>query len=159
MTQVMTADLYAMVKMGEESGESSEAGFCDEGTLTENADGTATCTMVEEGPFDSLDMGSGESGMSFTDIGNGLVRVALPTVAMKKELGADEEMDEETKQMVLAFFEGHSITLTISGAEVTDTNMTRAADGKSASQVIPMLDLINGTVDLPDELFAVVRAP
>ncbi|MFD1253774.1 hypothetical protein DEVEQU_00512 [Devosia equisanguinis] len=159
MTQVMTADLYAMVKMGEESGESSEAGFCDEGTLTENADGTATCTMVEEGPFASLDMGSGEGGMSFTDIGNGLVRVALPTVAMKKELGADEEMDEETKQMVLAFFEGHSITLTISGAEVTDTNMTRAADGKSASQVIPMLDLINGTVDLPDELFAVVRAP
>ena len=159
MTPGMTADLYAMVKMGEESGESSEAGFCDEGTLTENADGTATCTMVEEGPFDSLDMGSGESGMSFTDIGNGLVRVALPTVAMKKELGADEEMDEETKQMVLAFFEGHSITLTISGAEVTDTNMTRAADGKSASQVIPMLDLINGTVDLPDELFAVVRAP
>jgi hypothetical protein len=37
--------------------------------------------------------------------------------------------------------------------------MTLAGDGKSAEQVIPFLDLINGTAELPDELYAVVRAP
>ncbi len=159
MTQTMSADLYAMVKMSEESGESQEAGFCDEGTLTENADGTATCSIVEEGPFADLDLGQDEGGMTFTEAGPGLVRIALPTADMTSELGVDDEMDEETKQMMLAFFEGHNITVTFTGTEITDTNMTRAADGKSVSHVIPMLDLINGTLELPTELYAVVRAP
>ncbi len=159
MIQTMSADLYAMVKMSEESGESTEAGFCDEGDLTENADGSATCSIVEEGPFPDLDLGQDEGGMTFTDAGPGLVRIALPTADMTAGLGVDDEMDEETRQMVLAFFEGHNITVSFSGTEVTDTNMTRAADGRSASQVISMTELINGTLDIPAELYAVVRAP
>ncbi len=159
MTQTMSADLYSMVKMSAESGESTEAGFCDESDLTENADGSATCSIVEEGPFDDLDLGQDEGGMRFTEAGPGLVRIAILTADMTSELGVDDEMDEETKQMVVAFFEGHNLTLSFSGLEVTDTNMTKSGDGKSASQVIPMLDLINGTLDLPAELYAVVRAP
>ncbi len=159
MTQVMGADIYAMVKMGEESGDTEEAGFCDEGTLTETADGGATCIIVEEGAFADLDLGQDEGGMRFTEAGPGLVRVALPTADMKAELGADEDMDAETKQMVDAFFAGRTLTVSVSGAEVVDTNMSRSDDGKTASEAIPMLDLINGTAELPDELFAVVLAP
>lgn len=159
MTQTMSADLYGMVKMQAEGAESEEPGFCDEGTLTENTDGSATCSIIEEGPFADLDLGQNEGGMSFADAGPGLVRIALPTAEMTSELGVDEQMDEETRQMVLAFFEGHNITVSFSGAEVVDTNMTRAADGKSASQAIPMTGLINGTLDIPAELYAVVRAP
>ncbi|WIY52958.1 hypothetical protein O9Z70_16165 [Devosia sp. YIM 151766] len=159
MTQTMGAELYAMVKMGAESEDSDESGFCDDGVLSENADGSATCSMTEEGPFADLDLGQEEGGMRFTEAGPGLVRIALPTEDMKAEMGLDEDLDEDTMQMVVAFFEGHNITVSFSGAEVVDTNMNRAADGRSASQAIPMLDLINGTLDLPDELYAVVRAP
>jgi hypothetical protein len=36
--------------------------------------------------------------------------------------------------------------------------MDLSSDKKSAETVLPFLDLINGTSDLPDELYAVVRA-
>lgn len=160
MTQVMGADFYAMVNMSEESGEMDEGSFCgDEGTLTENADGSGTCTMVEEGPFDSLDLGQEAGGITFAAAGPGLVRVALPTDEMMEGMDAEEDMDEESRQMMEAFFAGRTITIGISGAQVVETNMTLSGDGRRAEQVIPLLDLVNGTADLPDELFAVVRAP
>ncbi|WP_297102922.1 hypothetical protein [uncultured Devosia sp.] len=159
MTQVMGADVYSMVKMSAESGEDDADSFCAEGTLTENADGSATCTIVEEGNFADLDLGQNEGGMSFSEAGPGLVRVALPTADMQAELGAEDDMDEQTRQMVEAFFEGRTMTIAVSGAEIVDTNMTLSADKTRAEQVIDMLDLINGAADLPDELFAVVRAP
>ena len=159
MTQVMGADVYAMVKMGAEGEGASEDGFCAEGELTENADGSATCTITEEGDFADLDLGQDEGGMTFTEAGPGLVRVALPTADMQAELGADDEMDEETRQMVEAFFEGRTMTIAISGAEIVESNMTISGDKTRAEQVIDMLALINGSADLPEELFAVVRAP
>lgn len=159
LTQIMSADIYAMVAMSADSGEENGDSFCAEGELTENANGSATCVVTEEGAFAELSMGKGEGAMVFTSAGPGLVRVALPTAEMKAEIGADDEMDEETRQMVEAFFTGHSITIRLSGAEVVDTNMTLAADRRSAETVLPFLDLINGTAELPEELFAVVRAP
>ena len=159
MTQVMGADVYAMVKMGAEGEGASEDSFCAEGELTENADGSATCTITEEGAFADLDLGQDEGGMTFTEAGPGLVRVALPTADMQAELGADDEMDEETRQMVEAFFEGRTMTIAISGAEIVESNMTISGDKTRAEQVIDMLALINGSADLPAELFAVVRAP
>ena len=159
MTQVMGADVYAMVKMGAEGEGASEDSFCAEGELTENADGSATCTITEEGAFADLDLGQDEGGMTFTEAGPGLVRVALPTADMQAELGAQDEMDEETRQMVEAFFEGRTMTIAISGAEIVESNMTISADKTKAEQVIDMLALINGAADLPDEIFAVVRAP
>lgn len=159
MTQVMGADVYAMVKMGAEGEGAGEDSFCAEGELTENADGSATCTITEEGAFADLDLGQDEGGMTFTEAGPGLVRVALPTADMQAELGAQDEMDEETRQMVEAFFEGRTMTIAISGAEIVESNMTISADKTKAEQVIDMLALINGAADLPDEIFAVVRAP
>lgn len=159
MTQTMGADFYAMVKMSAESGETGSDEFCAEGDLTENADGSATCVITEEGPFADLSMGEGEEAMVFAPAGPGLVRVTLPTAKMTSEMGVEEEMDADTRQMIEAFFAGHAITIRVSGAEVVETNMSLAADKRSAEQVLPFLDLINGTADLPDELFAVVRAP
>lgn len=162
MTQVMGADFYTMIKqsMAETANDpNAEAEFCDGGTITEHADGSATCLIEEEGPFADLTLGEDETAIAFTSAGPDLVRVSLPTADMKREIGADEAMDAETRQMVEAFFTGHAITVRFSGAEVTETNMTLSADKTSAEQVIPFLDLINGTVELPDELYAVVRVP
>lgn len=160
VTQVMAADFYAMVKMNAEGDQAAGADeFCAEGKLDERADGSATCTVVEEGPFADLKLGDDEPSIVFASAGPGLVRVSLPTAEMKSEVGAGEDIDAETKQMLEAFFKDRAITVRFSGGEITETNMTLAGDRKSAEQAIPFLDLINGTVELPDELFAVVRVP
>lgn len=158
-TSTMGAEIYTMVKAQSAgaSSEDSEDGFCQEegAQLTENADGSATCVQTMQGKFDELDLGE-DGSASFTVVSPGVVRVAFKTEDMKSELGTDEQ-DEQTKAMMLSLFEGHAITIRIGGREVIDTNMTLAGDRKSAETVIPFLDLINGTVDLPDELFAVVK--
>ena len=148
-TSTMGADFYAMAKAGMAGSEEGEDGFCQEegSVLTENADGSATCVLVEEGAFTELEVGEGEDGAKFEVVSPGVVRVSLNTEDIKSEVGAAEQ-DEETKQMMQAFF---------SGVEVTETNMTRTDDGKAAEIVIPFLDLINGTLELPEELYATVR--
>jgi len=158
-TSVMGADFYAMAKAGAASGETkTEDGFCQEegAQLTENADGSATCVLTVEGKFADLKLDEGEDGATFTVVSPGVVKVAFKTDDMKGELGT-EGQDEQTKQMMIAFFEGHSIIIRIRGKEVTDTNMTLSDDKTSAEVVIPFLDLINGTIDLPDELYATVK--
>jgi len=158
-TSVMGADVYAMMKAGAGSDDSGDDGFCKEAgaTLTENADGSATCLLVVEGPFAELnDADAKDDGAKFEVVSPGVVKVSFTTEDMKGELGT-EGQDEETKAMMQQFFEGHSITIRIKGKEVVDTNMTKAGDGKSAEIVIPFLDLINGTVELPPELYATVK--
>ena len=158
MTQEMGAEFYSMIKQGAAAGQTTQdAEFCADGELTENADGGATCINMEEGPFADLTMGEDEENVVFTSAGPGLVRVSLPTEEMKGEIGADEAIDEQTKAMMTGLFEGHAITVRFSGGEIVETNMTLAGDKKSAEQVIPFMDLINGDVDLPDELYAVVK--
>lgn len=156
-TSVMGADIYSMVKAGANSGDSSssDGDFCKEegATLTENADGSATCTLVVEGDFAKI-KGEGDDGAKFEVVSPGVVKVSFSTEQMKGEIGADEQ-DEQTKAMMQQFFEGHSITIRIKGKEILDTNMQRK-DG-AAEVVIPFLDLINGTADLPAELYATVK--
>lgn len=159
LTQTMDADFYAMVKMSADEAEGASEGFCDEGTLTETSDGGAVCVVSQEGDFASLDVTKEDGGVTFESAGPGLVRVTLPTKDMQAEVGADEDMDAETRQMVEAFFAGRTLTIKVAGAEVVETNMTISADKSFASQEIMMLDLINGAANLPEELFAVVRTP
>jgi hypothetical protein len=56
-----------------------------------------------------------------------------------------------------AFFTGHALTFRVRGNDIVETNMTEASDGKSAETVVPFIDIINGTANLPDELYAVVK--
>ena len=86
-----------------------------------------------------------------------MVRVSLRTARMKTEIGADEAMDDETRKMVEAFFAGRGATVRFSGLEITDTNMDLSSDGRSAQQKIQFLDLLRGTADLPEEVYAVVQ--
>jgi len=150
----MGADIYSMVKAGASSEDAGE-GFCQEegSVLVENADGSATCTLIVEGDFAQIG-GQGEDGAKFEVVSPGVVKVSLSTESMKGELGNTEE-DEQTKAMMQQFFEGHAITIRVKGKEVLDTNMDRK-DGV-AEKVIPFLDLINGTTNLPAELYATVR--
>lgn len=157
-TMVMGADFYAMAKAGMASeGEGSE-GFCEEegAVLTENADGSATCTMVKEGSFADLQLGE-DDGAKIEVVSPGQVKVSFSTADLQSEVAGGEAQDEETKAMMAAFFEGHNITIRVSGKEITDSNMTISPDRKSAELVIPFLDLINGTAELPSEVFATVK--
>ena len=158
-TMTMGADFYAMAKAGMASAEGSEEGFCEEegAVLTENDDGSATCTMVSEGTFDELRTGDGDESVKFETVGPGLVRASLSTTEMTSEVTGGAEQDEQTKAMMQAFFEGHNITIRVSGKEILDTNMTIAADRKSAEIVIPFLGLLDGTAELPPEIFATVK--
>lgn len=158
MTQEMGADFYTMIKASAAEDETASSDdFCAEGELTENSDGSATCVITSEGAFADLTFGEDEEAVTFAPAGPNLVRVALPMEEMKGELGADETLDEETQQMIEAFFAGHAVTVRFSGVEVVESNMEISADKTTAEEVIPFLDLLNGTAELPDELYAVVR--
>jgi hypothetical protein len=166
-TAVVGADFYPMMKAGmAQAGAATdgaaaapaEPGFCEEegDVLTENADGSATCVSIKEGTL--AELGEGDDAPKFEVVSPGVVKVSFSTEQMAGELGADETMDEETKAMMQAFFEGHNITIRIKGKEVTAVEgMTIGADKTSADIAIPFLDLINGTVSLPPNLSATVK--
>lgn len=158
-SMTMGAEFYPMVKQMAEAPAEGEAsdGFCvEEGdVLTENADGSATCVSVKEGEFSVLSGSDGPSeDATFTVVSPGIVRVAFSTENMSSQV--TEGQDEETAQMMKAYLDGHNVTIRIKGNKVIETNMTLSDDGKAAEIVIPFLGLIDGTANLPKELFAVV---
>lgn len=160
VTQVMAPDFYGMVKASNAESESGIDRFCPEGTLTEAADGSATCIFTAEGSFAELaGIGDEADAVTFAPAGPGLVRIGLPTATMVSGLGAEDGVDAETRQMVEAYFAGHTITIRMSGAEVVDTNLEIGKDRKSAETTLPILDLIKGGAAVPQEFFAVVRVP
>jgi hypothetical protein len=158
MTMTMGADIYAMMKSANTAETKPEDKFCakDGEQLTENSDGSATCVASSEGAFADLKFDEGDSKPVFTVVSPGLVRVAFPTKNMAGDLGKDNS-DPQTAAMMKQMFEGHFVTLRISGKQVTDTNMTISDDKTAAEIKIPFLDLIEGTAKLPEELYAVVQ--
>lgn len=159
MTMTMGADIYSMMKAADTKDAKPEDKFCgkENEELTENADGTATCVSTTEGTFADLAFDEGGSKPTFTVVSPGLVRVAVPTKDMMGNLGKSDEQDEQTKAMMQQMFDGHFLTLRFSGVEVTDTNMTLSDDHTAAEMKIAFTDLLNGTAELPEELYAVVK--
>ncbi|WP_404400761.1 hypothetical protein [Pelagibacterium halotolerans] len=156
MTTSVSNDVYTMIEQQAEEGGDE---FCPDGEVIAG-DTTTDCVVTSEGTFAELDLGNEEDGgPEITAIGNGQVRVSLPTGELNEEIsqGMGEEEDPEMMAMVAAMFEGHYITFNVSGGEIVDTNMDRAEDGMSASYQIPFADLMQGTLELPDELYAVVQ--
>lgn len=169
------ADFYPMIKQmaaagGGEAAKSS-SDFCKKygEQLTENADGSATCVTTKEGEFATLtadDDGSPSDDASFTEVSPGVIRVAFKTSDMKSQVtegagggAAAPTSDAETAQalaMIKPYFEGHTISITIKGKKITETNMTASGDGTSATTEIPFNDLLDGKATVPDELYAVV---
>ncbi len=157
MTMTMGADIYSMLKTAGNSSAPDGEKFCaKEGEqLTENSDGSATCTSTEDGKFADLSFEEGDSKPAFTVVSPGVVRVAFPTKDMAGDLGKDAS-DEQSQAMLKQMFDNHFVTIRVTGKAVTDSNMTISDDKTAAEIKIPFLDLINGTADLPDELYAVV---
>ena len=158
MTMTMGADIYSMMKTADTSSGKDDDKFCakDGEQLTENADGSATCVASSEGTFDELKFDEGDSKPTFQTVSPGVVRVAFPTKNMAGDLGKDNS-DPQTAAMMKQMFEGHFVTLRITGKQVTDSNMTINGDKTAAEIKIPFLDLIEGTAKLPEELYAVVQ--
>ncbi|MCD7058532.1 hypothetical protein [Pelagibacterium xiamenense] len=156
MTTSVSNDVYTMIEQQADEGGDE---FCPDGEVVAG-DATTECIVTSEGAFDELDLGDGEDGGPRIEaIGNGQVRVSLPTGELNEEIsqGMGEEQDAEMMAMVSAMFEGHYITFNVSGGEIVDTNMDLAEDGMAASYQIPFADLMQGTLELPDELYAVVQ--
>ena len=158
MTMVMGADIYAMMKSADTANQKPEDKFCaKEGeTLTENADGSATCVATSEGTFADLKFDEGDSKPTFTVVSPGVVRASFPTKDMAGDLGKDNS-DPQTAAMMKQMFDGHYVTLRITGRQISESNMTINGDKTAAEMKIAFLDLINGTAKLPDELYAVVQ--
>jgi hypothetical protein len=158
MTMTMAADIYGMLK-GAAAGQTSGDKFCNKEheKLTENADGSATCTSTEEGAFADLSFEEGGRHPTFTLVSAGLVRVSIPTAGMAGALGQKgAASDAQQEAMITKMFDGHFVTIRVSGKQITDTNLTLSDDKTSAEIKIPFLDLIKGTAKLPEELYAVV---
>ena len=157
MVTSMAADIYQM--MAAQAPEDQEE-FCAEGELIESAE-LIECRVVQSGTFDELDFdteGEGD-GPSIEAVGGGQIRVAFPTGDIAESLAEDTgaQDDPQMQAMITQMFEGHAITMTVSGGTIADTNMEVAADGMSATYEIPFVDLIGGDVELPEEIYAVVQ--
>lgn len=156
-TTTMGAEFYPMIKSMGAEGSDTKSDFCKEAgaTLVENADNSATCTVIVEGNFDQLKTDGPTEDASFTVVSPGVVRVAFKTEDMAGEVTKDQ--DAETAAMMKTYFEGHNATIRVKGREVLETNMTLSEDKTSAEIVIPFVELMDGTLTLPPELFAVVK--
>ena len=161
------ADFYPMIKqMSEAVGEGVNSGpFCakDGEELTENDDGSATCVTTKEGDLATIttgDDGGPSEDASFTEVSPGVIRVAFKTSEMKSQVaegaGGGSAEDAQAMAMIKPYFEGHTISITIKGKKITETNMTASDDGTSATTEIPFNDLLDGKATVPDELYAIV---
>ena len=165
------ADFYPMIKQMAASGGDTKTttDFCkkDGETLTENADGSATCVTVKEGELATLTQGEDggpSDDASFTEVSPGVVRVAFKTSDMKSQVAegagggaeTDKAQADQALAMIKPYFEGHKISITIKGKKITETNMTASGDGTSATTEIPFNDLLDGKATVPDELYAIV---
>ncbi len=162
-TMTVGAEFYPMIKQMAESGgegaKSSDA-FCKEegDVLTENADGSGTCTSVKEGELTTLTSEDGpNSDTSFTVVSPGVVRVAFKTNEVTSQIseGTGGAEDAQTKAMMKTYFEGRTATIRIKGKRITETNMTKVGDN-AAEVVLKFTELFDGTANLPEEFFAVV---
>lgn len=154
MTMTIDKSMYAMV-----NAQDGQSDFCAEGQIIEE-ETVVNCVDVKEGPFDELQFGDNpnpdEPQVTIVAQDGGRVRVTFPTSSIRDQMGEDMS-DPQAQAMMTAMFEGHSMVLRVSGGPIVDTNMELAPDGQSASLTIPFTDLFGGTVELPDEAFAVVQ--
>ena len=155
VTSTMGADIYAMVKAGGNQGDDP---FCQgEGeTLTENEDGSGTCVAISEGEFASLKFDDAGSKPTIVTQDDGTVRIGIPTKGMMGDIGS--ETDAQTQAMMKQMFEGRFLTIRFGGAAIVDSNMEAAPDSDEYVEIkIPFLSLLDGTAELPEELYAVIQ--
>lgn len=135
------------------------AAFCvaeEGGTLT-MTETEARCDILTEGTFaEVFDGDPGEPIPTITDLGDGTARISFPVGAMGADT-AEMRQDPQAAAMLLPMMEGHSFTIRISGAEIVSTNGTLSDDGRSAYFTLPLPEVLNPELQLPETFEAVVR--
>ena len=136
-----------------------EADFCpaEEGGTLELTDTLARCNMLLEGTFAEVftENDDGSPSPTATDRGDGTVRVTFPMGDMTSdmdEMTADPQMAAMFRPMV----EGHSISISVSGAEIVSTNGTLSDDGRRAVISFELVELFEDQPDVPEVFEAVV---
>lgn len=134
--------------------------FCPaaEGGTIELTDTHARCNMLVEGTFAEVFEASedGSPSPTATDLGDGTVRVTFPMgdlTADMDEMTADPQMAAMFRPM----FEGHSISISVSGAEIVSSNGTLSDDGRRATISFELVELFEEQPDVPEVFEAVVR--
>jgi hypothetical protein len=160
LTRTVAASAYSGMKSGPEAALGSS--FCNSqygGVLVENANGSATCTITNEGKFADLQF-DGSEVIHFDSAGAGLVRVSFPMNVVSKRsampMAEEDEAGPQFRARIAPQLAGHYLTLHVDGGMVLDTNMTPAMDGLSAEERISMIDMLSGT-KFPDAFYAIVQ--
>ena len=160
ITTTVPKDLVSLADI-----ESGDAEFCDSASEITETEDSITCVETHEGKFDEVipqDSSSEEPQPTIALVAPGQVKVSFPTGTLSEEMGAgagDDEESAQAMQMMKTMFAGHGITMRVVGNKIIDTNMTLSADGKSAELKVMFTDLIEGTLQLPEESYAVVQLP
>lgn len=131
----------------------ASGGFCDDGEIS-LSDTNATCVTVNSGSLAELALAADKEDqpVPVTVLENGNLRVAFPL----SEIAKNAPIDPQAMAMMGQMLAGSNITIIIAGKKIVETNMTLAADGKSASFTIETLTLMTPTDALPADLFAIV---
>lgn len=134
--------------------------FCpaDDGGTLELTETHARCNMLLEGTFAEVfaENEDGSPSPTATDLGDGTVRVSFPMGDMTGDMD-EMKSDPQMAAMFRPMFEGHSITISISGAEIVSTNGTLSDDGRRASISFALTDLFEDEPDIPELFETVVR--
>lgn len=153
-TMVMTAgaDFYQMATANGDP-------FCDGGVEAELADGSHSCTETFSGTIDEAmnnpDIGE---GMTIEKRDGGQIYVAWELSTLTEDIvPPDQEGSDEMKDMLIAAFEGHAITLKVSGAKIIETNGEVSEDGKTVTFRIPLEATLKGGPELPKSFEALVQ--
>ena len=130
--------------------------FCRKGELSVT-ESTATCVTTNSGTYEELFTSSDpqEPTPTVTTLENGMIRVVFPLGSLAEQ-AALAGQDPQTLDMLNQFFADHVMSVSVSGGQVTDSNMEIAEDGQSASLSVPFLDMVKGEVDVPEEAYAVI---
>jgi hypothetical protein len=141
--------------------QSGNSDFCGEGSEILETDEAYTCMETYEGDFATLFPADkdDETVPTIEIVGPGLARISFPTADMRANLAGSSGNDADAIAMMAPMFEGHTITLRVIGRKILDTNMVKAADGRSAELSIPLMGLLTGEIEIPDEAYAVVQIP
>jgi hypothetical protein len=134
--------------------------FCpaDEGGTVELTDEYARCNILMEGTFAEVftESDDGTPTPTATDLGDGTVRVSFPMGDMTGDMD-EMKADPNMAAMFRPMFEGHRVTISISGAAIVSTNGTLSEDGRRASISFALTDLLDEGADIPETFEAVVR--
>lgn len=151
MVMIASPDFYALAT-------SSGEAFC-EGEESMQEDGRHVCTETTGGTIDEVlsdpDIGS---GMTIERRDGGLLYVAFDLGDITEDIApAEEDGADEMIAMMREAFEGHAITLNISGAEIIETNGTVLDNGTTATYSIPLSVTLDGAADLPETFNVLLR--